>query len=414
VLTGNATRDPASRPHKLGLFLGVAPTAGGMFQYAQSMLEAVASVDSSRFEVIVAFDPVHWSAIMGRLGLTGYSLRRNRSGRVVADLVMALRIPEPTSKVMAQLVNPLVKELLALDRETWLFPAQESITYQVPAVQVVGTVHDLMHRYEPQFPEAGSRLRRWVRDHRFKNIVRASCAVLVDSTVGQRHVIESYEAAPANVHPLPYAVPRYVTDASERADFEQAYRLPRRFLFYPAQFWSHKNHIRLIEALRIASESHPDIHLVLSGSKRHRYDDIRDAVERLKLADRVHFVGYVPDADLGGFYRRARALVMPTFFGPTNIPPIEAQALGCPALVSDIYAMREQLGDAALYFDPHSVRQIADCIAQVWADDLLAGELSRKGLARSGEHTQQQFNTRLARLLDEHVVSDSVQGLDKN
>ena len=83
------------------------------------------------------------------------------------------------------------------------------------------------------------------------------------------------------------------------------------------------------------------------------------------------------------FYRRARAMVMPTFFGPTNIPPLEAFALGCPVAVSNIYGIPEQVGDAALLFDPNSVEEIADCIERLWQDDALCASLISKGHART-------------------------------
>jgi glycosyltransferase involved in cell wall biosynthesis len=72
----------------------------------------------------------------------------------------------------------------------------------------------------------------------------------------------------------------------------------------------------------------------------------------LGLEQNVIFGGFIDDEALFTLYKNAAALVMPTFFGPTNIPPIEALFLGCPALLSDIGGHREIMGDAALYFNP--------------------------------------------------------------
>ena len=99
-------------------------------------------------------------------------------------------------------------------------------------------------------------------------------------------------------------------------------------------------------------------------------------MDQLGLAENVHFLGYVPEAHMPGLYRRARALVMPTFFGPTNIPPWEAIALGCPVAVSDIDGMRDQMGDAALFFDPTSVPEMAQVMERLWRDDALCRELA--------------------------------------
>lgn len=385
-------------PRRIGLFLGVGPRAGGMFQYAQSVLEALSQLDS-RYEVTIAYSDTDWSAILTRFGLTGVALKHASGGQRLADLAMALRLPGGVVRALGQVLNPLVRELLAFRCDVWIFPAQESLSYQMP-VPAIGTIHDLMHRYEAIFPEVSAKGRYGIREHRFRNIATWCNGVMVDSEVGRQHVVESYGVPAAKVYPLPYVAPSYLKDNHERADFDTHYRLPDKFLFYPAQFWPHKNHLRLLEAVHRVAERYPDIALVLSGGKHHAFDEIKRRVEDLGMHERIRFVGYVPDTDLRALYKRAHALVMPTFFGPTNIPPLEAMAIGCPVLVSGIYGMPDQCGDAALYFDPNSVTQMVERIEQVWSDDALAAEMVRKGLERTRHNGQPQFNRRLVAIVD--------------
>lgn len=385
---------------RIGLYLGVVPTAGGMFQYAQSMVEAMSRLDATRYRITIAHGDADWSPILARFGLAGHVLRHVRHGQRIADAAMALRLPVPLIRTLSPLVNPLVRELRALACETWIFPAQESLTYQVPGSRAIGTIHDLMHRYEPHFPEVSARFRHAIREHRFGNIARRSAAVLVDSEVGREHVVESYHVPRERIWPLPYVAPSYLRDTTPRADFDAHYGLPARFVFYPAQFWPHKNHLSLLEAISIVANAHPDIALVLSGGKRHSFEQVRAHAKALGLEAKVFFVGYVPDADLAGFYKRARALVMPTFFGPTNIPPLEALALGCPAIVSGIYGMSEQSGDAALYFNPNCPKEMAAQITRVWTDDGLAASMSLRGVERSQHQGQAQFNHRLTQIIE--------------
>ena len=94
-------------------------------------------------------------------------------------------------------------------------------------------------------------------------------------------------------------------------------------------------------------------------------------------------------------------MMMPTFFGPTNIPPLEAFVTRCPAAVSDIYGMREQLGDAALFFDPHSDQEIASVMKRLWLEDELCATLSTRGREQAQKWGQAQFNDRLRRILKE-------------
>lgn len=393
-------RSDGAAPRRIGLYLGVAPTAGGMFQYAHSIAEALSGLDPQRWQVVIAYGDDRWATILARFRLAGYVLKHVQLGQLIANAAMALRLPVPLVRALSTVVNPLIRELRALDCDAWIFPAQESLTYQVPGILAIGTIHDLMHRYEPHFPEVRARFRYSIREHRFRSIAHHSAAVLVDSKIGRDQVVECYQVPAKRIWPLHYVAPSYLRDTLPRLDFDTHYQLPARFIFYPAQFWPHKNHLRLLEAIALVARTHRDIALVLSGGPFHAFKQVKARANELGLKDRIFFVGYVPDADLSGFYRRARALVMPTFFGPTNIPPLEALALGCPAIVSDIYGMREQSGDAALYFDPKNVDEMAAQIALVWSDDELAAQMSRKGLELSKSRGQAQFDKRVAEIID--------------
>jgi glycosyltransferase involved in cell wall biosynthesis len=91
---------------------------------------------------------------------------------------------------------------------------------------------------------------------------------------------------------------------------------------------------------------------------------------------------------------------MPTFFGPTNIPILEAWALDCPVITSDIRGVREQAGDAALLVDPTSPEALADAIRRVWQEDDTRAGLVRRGRARLGLYTREDYAARLDAVLD--------------
>jgi len=287
---------------------------------------------------------------------------------------------------------PFARHLKRHACDVWVFPCQDHWAYQL-AVPSLGTIHDLMHRYERRFPEVGSPREYRSRESRFKGICRHASGILVDSHLGKSQVVESYDVDSTRVHVLPYTTPDYIlTAASAGDDFAARHALPDKYLFYPAQFWEHKNHRRLLRALARVSAEMPEIRLVLAGSRRHEYGAVKALAEELGIGDSVLFTGYVPNDDLAEMYRRARALIMPTFFGPTNIPPLEAFATGCPVAISGIYAIPDQLGDAALLFDPEQEGQLADVMRRLWTDDRLCAMLREKGNARARSCSQAHFN----------------------
>ncbi|BAV33537.1 glycosyltransferase [Sulfuricaulis limicola] len=254
------------------------------------------------------------------------------------------------------------------------------------------SIHDLMHRYERGFPEVSAHGAYFRRERLFRNISRWAKGIIVDSRVGKLHVHESYQVPLERIFELPYIPPGYIYETGIAGDFSEKYQLPGKFIFYPAQFWEHKNHARLVEAVAKVKTRHPDIFLVLAGARNNAYDEITRKVKTLELSENVIFLGHVPDHDMPELYRRACAMVMPTFFGPTNIPPLEAFALGCPVAVSNIYGMPEQAGDAALLFNPNSADEIAGCIERLWSDDSLRASLIAKGRAHATAWGQKQFN----------------------
>jgi len=131
------------------------------------------------------------------------------------------------------------------------------------------------------------------------------------------------------------------------------------------------------------------------------FRSVQEAMRRLGLEERVLSLGYVPDGDMSALYAGAVALIMPTFFGPTNIPVLEAWSFGCPVLTSDIRGIREQVGDAAVLVDPRSVESIADGIRRLWTDEGLRAALAERGRRRLQSYTPADFRARLADILDE-------------
>jgi glycosyltransferase involved in cell wall biosynthesis len=272
-------------------------------------------------------------------------------------------------------------------------------------VPVLSTIHDLMHRYEKRFPEVSANGEYESREESYRNICKYTKGILVDSEVGKRHVQESYGLPEDHIFILPYIPPKYIYKYETSSDFDIRYKLPPKFIFYPAHFWHHKNHVGLLYAIAQLKEEIPDLQLVLVGSKHNSYKRVRQYVTELGLETNIHFVGHVPNQDIPGFYRRARALVMPTYFGPTNIPPLEAFVLGCPTATSAVYGIPDQVGDATLLFNPESVNEIANCIKRLWTDDELCQNLVEKGKRRAASWGEDQFNNRLLEIVEQMTTS---------
>ncbi len=387
---------------KIGLFMEYAPSGGGTFQYNQIMLDAVAALPDSRFSVVVGYTAELWQNYLADYNLKTVHVPRGFWSRALGLGWTLLGLPLGPWRKLCPYFHPMAQTLLREQCDLWIFPSQDARGYQFPVPALV-SIHDLMHRYERRFPESASGWEYLNRERTYANICQWAKGVLVDSELGRLQVIESYGMPAGRIHVLPYIAPRYMLSEQTPHDFSSRYKLPAKFIFYPAQFWEHKNHKHLINAIAKLKKILPDIKLMLAGSKKNAYDSVIKLVQELGLVDDIIFLGYVPDEDMPELYRRARALVMPTYYGPTNIPPLEAFVAGCPVAISGIYGMPEQVGDAALLFDPNSVDEIADCIGRLWTDDKLCMDLAEKGKERAASWGQKQFNERLREIVESIV-----------
>lgn len=159
------------------------------------------------------------------------------------------------------------------------------------------------------------------------------------------------------------------------------------FVLYPAVNWSHKNHASLLQAVGALRSKGVPVRLVLTGSRAASGVDLAKLVSASGLREHVIDLGYVSPHALAYLYKIARLTVVPTAFEAASYPAWEAFTYGCPVAISAVTSIREQCGDAALYFDPGSPRDIASCIETLWTDATLRAHLISKGRERVQPYT---------------------------
>lgn len=157
--------------------------------------------------------------------------------------------------------------------------------------------------------------------------------------------------------------------------------LPFPYLLSVSNRKPHKNEFRIVEAFAKANLD-AMIHLVFSGQPT---DKLGRCIATLGVGSRVIFLGTVLDDKLPSLYRGAEALVFPSLYEGFGLPIVEAMACGTPVLTSNITAMPETAGDAALLVDPRSVEQIAVGMEQIVSLSCLRKDLRTRGLKRAAQ-----------------------------
>lgn len=386
---------------KIGIELIIKPNSGGSYQYWYTILNALSSLDSSKYKVYTIYNDDSWNEVVNHFNFVRLSYR-NKSQNLFSKIVERMLWRFGTD-FLQKSYTKITHDYKQIKREKLdvLFADSSLGMGNVLGIPTIIPIHDLMHRYEKDIEELKEGFE--YREKLYRQEVRKAALILVDSELGKAQLVESYQDVEKNLdrkaRVLPFIPPMYIFENGEGV--KPKTELPQKYIFYPAQFWSHKNHIRLLEAVKLLKEKNIDIQLVLVGSEQNNSNTVADSIQKFELEKNVLILGYVSNDEMVYLYKNARALVMPTLFGPTNIPPLEAFCLGCPVATSRIYAIPEQLGDAALLFDPRNVTEIAQCIEKLWNDDSLCEELKKKGYKHTDSWGMLQFANQLAAIISE-------------
>jgi glycosyltransferase involved in cell wall biosynthesis len=237
------------------------------------------------------------------------------------------------------------------------FPFTVPVPRPARGQAMVQSLLDVQHL---DLPQLFSRPELAYRSLFYDRAARAADSVITISNFARQRMIEllGLPADKVTVAQLGVDCDQFTPNLGPRADF----------VMYPARGWPHKNHARLIEAMRLVRRERPEMRLVLTGGALDSLGELPDWVDRR---------GLVSVGELRELYRRAAVLAFPNMYEGFGLPPLEAMASGCPVAASDSGSIPEVCGDAAVLFDALDVEAIAAGILSALARN---SELAQLGL----------------------------------
>jgi glycosyltransferase involved in cell wall biosynthesis len=387
-----------------------APQAGGGFTFEDDILQAFfrRQAESPHTYFLVGYAPTR-PAGLDATGLPWLSLHRSRELRRSqkhARWMRAVRRKLRMKTGPAPLDFELYPDLMGqpLDLICYLTP----LTRPVADIPYITNVWDIEHRAQPFFPEISLRGEWESREKRCREIFSRAAYVLTPNARGKEELVASYGLAPERVRTLAHPTPGFALREMERppGTFSLGHLgITGDYLFYPAQFWAHKNHVCLLLALKemkVRSGYRPQ--LVFCGSDKGNREYVEQFARTHGVDDQVVFTGFVSREDLVSLYRHALALVYPSFGGPENLPPLEAFALGCPVIASDIPGTRAQLADAAILVDPTQPGLWAETVLRFRKEPELRDDYIARGRQRAVRYTGDHFARDLLAIFDEFAA----------
>jgi glycosyltransferase involved in cell wall biosynthesis len=229
----------------------------------------------------------------------------------------------------------------------------------------VAWIPDMQHRRLPQFFTRGG----WVkRELGFRLQDLGGRRIMVSSHDTRGACEDCYPSMRGRIGVVHFAVePVAAVNPSVARAVADRYGLPERFFFMPNQFWRHKNHIKVLDALAILKKRGIKAVIAASGIQNDPRDPnhfltLTRKIETLGLKDEFLLLGMIPYEHLAQLMIASTAVINPSLSEGWSTTVEEAKSLGVPLIVSNLDVHREQLGEEAAYFDPLSPDTIADAI----------------------------------------------------
>jgi len=301
------------------------------------------------------------------------------------------------------LKNKFEKILQQYNIDLIYFLSPSSLALDLVCHNYIFTVWDLCHRDFCEFPEVNFYREFENREMLYTKVLKKAIAVLTDSDLGRENAIRRYNLDENRVYVAHY-LPSVNVKETDYIDIRAKYNLNIPYIYYPAQFWAHKNHVYIIDGISILRKEGINIAAVFSGSDKGNLDYVLKYAEEKGASSLVKYIGFVPNEEIYHLYKQSLALVMPSYFGPTNIPPLEAFAIGTPVIYSDLAGLRDQVGDAALLCDLKEPESLADQIKMLLNNKEKREELINKGYVRLKELQSRSINNVLPKIIEDYIV----------
>jgi glycosyltransferase involved in cell wall biosynthesis len=370
---------------KIGILALATPKHGGTFQYTLSMIKALKQLDNVQCEIFTTAANHEYDAL---------------------ELPIH-RLPNPIGTI-----SSFIATHIGICKKNQLFKQVDIVVSPIYSTYLLAsfcpfvfTLHDLQEKYYPQNFSLVQRVWRHVTN---QLLIKKAAAVICESSYVKQDIVRFFSPPAEKIFivPAPPAISQSESEYSEEhlAEIRTKYSLPMEYLFYPAQFWPHKNHYRLVQAFSQIQQKFPDCSLVLTGKKRDEYQKVFNLINELAIEEKVVHIEYIEQEDLAAIYKLAIVAVIPTLFESISIPAYEAFSFGTPICISNVVALPEQIGDAGLLFTPTSVEDIQNCIEKALSNPSLRTELIAKGKARIAGLTHENYADKLQAIFNSIIV----------
>ena len=315
---------------KIGIYLEGSPEMGGGF--FQSLKASLLFLDikkySSEIELIITKEETKKYLSQNKIENRLFNL--NKISNYLSQLFEINSFNDLLNKL--KINHPFYNFIKKNKYDLIIFLGPSQMSKFCKDVGFISNIWDLDHKKNSQFPEHNLSNIYESKEKLFKEIVTRAFKIIVPHKSNKDDLINFYKAANDKISIQNFIpmLPTIYKEKSDTVNYNEIYlkfKLPnnKKIIFYPAQFWAHKNHKYLIDVAKILKLKQNDKYLfVFCGGNKGNYSYIKEQVIKDKLEDHIKIFNFLSDDEVISFYKNCTAVVMPTFCGPTNLPIYES------------------------------------------------------------------------------------------
>lgn len=263
-----------------------------------------------------------------------------------------------------------------------------SIRYSYGKIPLLSWIYDFQHVH---FPESYSEEIRLGRDECFLKTARLSSRIIVlsESVKKDFEKFAPQYAFKARIMRFNAHIPDSIYQ-SDLVSLVKLYNLPEKFIYLPNQFWVHKNHEIVFQAVKHLKDMGKKIFIVCSG---YPYDfrdtgyfsDLFEKISQWGIREQVAYLGMIPYEHVLLLMRQCACVLNPSLFEGFGITTNEAKVLGKRLLLSDIPAHREQDPPKATFFNPRDMQDLAGKLDRIWQESMPGPDFELEQISRSSQ-----------------------------
>ena len=352
-----------AKPNKIGLIFTNDPGWTGGTDYIINLINALALLPKAEQPplVLLIHSEEDKQLLLSRTAypkLEFHQIRFQPIKSIVGKVLLKLRLKQPSaypSRLRFIYPMPVVSSYASYFRKT---PVQNRIFW----------IPDFQEKYFPELFEKEALAQREQRRSFLTS--RHEHTIILSSHAAKADLLKFYPENKARLKVLHFAVPQTPATDQDVEAVRKKYELPEHYFLCPNQFWKHKNHITVLQAVKAIQDRGEKVCVAFCGKEHDpRNPDhvpaLKAYVQQHELEKSARFLGFLPKEDQVALIQGAQAILQPSLFEGWSTTIEDAISMGKQVIASILSVNIEQLGDRGIFFDPTSPEALATKLQRI-------------------------------------------------